>query len=51
MSNRSHGNVRVAIFSTLLAGYPVYPDSGKVGADRRCFREADAVDYWDGETT
>ena len=43
-------DVRVAIFSTLRPGtYPVYPDSDKVGANRRYFRMQDAVDYWDGE--
>jgi uncharacterized cupin superfamily protein len=51
VANRSRENVRVAIFSTLLAGYTVYPDAGKVGAFGRCFRQDDAVDYWDGEAT
>ncbi len=49
VSNRSDGNARVAIFSTLRKGFPEYPDSGKVGAGGRYFRLADAVDYWDGE--
>jgi uncharacterized cupin superfamily protein len=48
--NRSDGAARVAMFSTLnRSTLPVYPDSGKVGANRRCFRMVDAVDYWDGE--
>lgn len=50
VSNRSDEDVRVAIFSTLNPPtLPVYPDSEKVGAFRRYFRLADAVDYWDGE--
>lgn len=50
VSNRTDENVRVAIFSTLHPPtVPVYPDSGKVGANRKYFRIADAVDYWDGE--
>jgi uncharacterized cupin superfamily protein len=47
--NRSSEPSRIAIFSTLRSGYPVYPDSDKVGAGGRVFRRADAVDYWDGE--
>ncbi len=49
---RNHGeaDARIALFSTLnRATYPVYPDSDKVGANRRYFRMGDAVDYWDGE--
>jgi len=50
VANRSAEDVRVAIFSTLQrTTLPVYPDSGKVGANRMCFRTSDAVDYWDGE--
>jgi uncharacterized cupin superfamily protein len=50
LSNRSAEDVRVAIFSTLRPStYPVYPDSDKVGANRKYFRMRDAVDYWDGE--
>lgn len=50
VSNRSEDEVRVAIFSTLhRKTLPVYPDSGKVGADGRYYRVADAVGYWDGE--
>ena len=50
LSNRSGEDVRVAIFSTLRPStYPVYPDSDKVGANRKYFRMGDAVDYWDGE--
>jgi uncharacterized cupin superfamily protein len=57
--NRSHQRVRFLALST--NGEPdivVYPDSGKVGAAERLpdgaglramFREADAVDYWEGE--
>ena len=48
--NRSAESARVAMFSTLnRSTLPVYPDSGKVGAMRKSFRIADAVDYWDGE--
>lgn len=48
--NHSDADARIALFSTLNpATYPVYPDSGKVGANRACFRMSDAVDYWDGE--
>jgi uncharacterized cupin superfamily protein len=50
VANRSDSDVRVAIFSTLLPPTsPVYPDSGKVAANRKVFRLRDAVDYWDGE--
>jgi uncharacterized cupin superfamily protein len=48
--NRGAGASRVAIFSTKQKGSTVYPDSGKVGVAGSCFRVADAVDYWDGET-
>jgi uncharacterized cupin superfamily protein len=55
ISNRGDEPVRVAIFSTLRQGSVVYPDSDKIGAgppwDRRYFRRADAVDYWDGEAS
>lgn len=48
--NRTDENVRLLTFSTLnRSTLPVYPDSGKVAASGRCFRIADAVDYWDGE--
>jgi uncharacterized cupin superfamily protein len=47
--NRGSEPLRIAIFSTLRSGYPVYPDSDKVAAGGRVFRRADAVDYWDGE--
>ena len=47
--NRNAEPSRIAIFSTLRSGYPVYPDSDKVAAGGRVFRRADAVDYWDGE--
>jgi uncharacterized cupin superfamily protein len=49
VSNRSTDTVRVAVFSTLRAGYAVSPDSGKVGLPGGVFRFADTVDYWDGE--
>ncbi|HZR96019.1 MAG TPA: cupin domain-containing protein [Gaiellaceae bacterium] len=52
-TNRTAEPTRVAVFSTRRRGDSFYPDSGKVGAgppwDRRFFRLADAVDYWDGE--
>jgi uncharacterized cupin superfamily protein len=51
--NRGDASVRIAIFSTRNPGDAFYPDSGKVGAgppwERRYYRLADAVDYWDGE--
>jgi uncharacterized cupin superfamily protein len=48
--NRSDASARVALFSTLnRTTLPVYPDSDKVGANRKYFRMQDAVDYWDGE--
>jgi uncharacterized cupin superfamily protein len=47
--NRGSDPLRIAIFSTLRSGYPVYPDSGKTAAAGHVFRLADAVDYWDGE--
>lgn len=48
--NYTEDPVRVALFSTLnRPTLPVYPDSKKVGANRRYFRIDDAVDYWDGE--
>ena len=53
VSNRTDEPARVAIFSTQRVGTSHYPDSDKVGAgppeDRRYYRRADAVDYWDGE--
>jgi uncharacterized cupin superfamily protein len=49
--NRSGAEARIATFSMLnRSALPVYPDSGKVAAYRCCFRMADAVDYWDGES-
>jgi uncharacterized cupin superfamily protein len=58
IANRTDETVRFLAMST--TGEPdivVYPDSGKVGpAERRegglhlFFREADAVDYWEGES-
>jgi uncharacterized cupin superfamily protein len=48
--NRSGESARIALLSTLnRTTLPVYPDSGKVGANRQYFRVEDAVDYWDGE--
>ena len=47
--NRSSEPTRIVLFSTLRSGYPIYPDSGKVGAGGHVFRRTDAVDYWDGE--
>lgn len=48
--NHGEDDARIALFSTLNPPtYPVYPDSDKVGANRRTFRMRDAVDYWDGE--
>ena len=47
--NRTDEDARVAIFSTLRSGNSVYPDSGKVSANRRVYQTEDAVDYWDGE--
>ena len=48
--------VRVLILSTMTdPAVAVYPDSGKVlvatsnSDDRALFRQADAVDYWEGE--
>jgi uncharacterized cupin superfamily protein len=52
VTNRTDEVVRVAIVSTkdkhAVAGYP---DSGKIGAwpPGKLFREADALDYFDGE--
>jgi uncharacterized cupin superfamily protein len=51
LTNTAAEPMRIAIFSTLNRGSVVYPDSGKVGANREYFRSADAVDYWDGEAT
>ena len=48
--NHSRGRARIALFSTLnRTTLPVYPDSGKVGANRKYFRVETEVDYWDGE--
>jgi uncharacterized cupin superfamily protein len=47
--NRCSEPSRIAIFSTLRDGYPMYPDSGKTAAAGHVFRLADAVDYWVGE--
>ena len=48
--NHSGEDARVALFSTRnRPTLPVYPDSNKVGANRKYFRTADAVDYWNGE--
>ena len=48
--NRREASARIALFSTLNPPtLPVYPDSDKVGANRRYYRTEDAVDYWDRE--
>lgn len=57
--NRSERLVRFLAFSTNSEpDIVIYPDSGKIGAAERrpdggglrlLFREADAVDYWEGE--
>ncbi len=49
--NRGTEPARILFFSTLLKGFPVYPDSDKIAAGGRVFRRSDAVDYWDGETS
>jgi uncharacterized cupin superfamily protein len=53
-TNATAETARVAVFGTRRPGDAFYPDSGKVGAgppwDRRYYRLADNVDYWDGET-
>lgn len=52
LTGRGGETVRVVIFSTVHdPAIIVYPDSGKVGAwpPGKLFREADAVDYWEGE--
>jgi uncharacterized cupin superfamily protein len=49
--NRGDGPARILFFSTLRRGHVTYPDSDKVGAGGRYFRLADAVDYWDGESS
>jgi uncharacterized cupin superfamily protein len=52
LTGRGDETTRLVFFST--TGEPataVYPDSGKIGVwpPGKIFREADAVDYWDGE--
>lgn len=52
LTNRTEEMVRLVIFSTRNeASIAVYPDSGKIGVwpPGKLFREADAVDYYDGE--
>ena len=52
LTNRTEETVRLIIFSTMHEpATAVYPDSGKIGVwpPGKFFREADAVDYWDGE--
>jgi uncharacterized cupin superfamily protein len=55
LTNNTDGGVRLMIFSnTGVPEISVYPDSGKVGVRLpgmmfTLFRQADAVDYWDGE--
>jgi len=52
LTNHTEQTVRLMIFSTKNEpGIAFYPDSGKIGVwpPGKLFREADAVDYWDGE--
>jgi uncharacterized cupin superfamily protein len=52
LTNRTDELVRLVIFSTRNeASIAFYPDSGKIGVwpPGKLFREADAVDYYDGE--
>jgi uncharacterized cupin superfamily protein len=49
--NRGTEAARILICSTLRRGFPVYPDSDKISAGGKMFRRADAVDYWEGETS
>jgi uncharacterized cupin superfamily protein len=52
LTNRSDETTRLIIFSTVNEpAIAVYPDSGKLGVwpPGKLFREADAVDYWEGE--
>jgi uncharacterized cupin superfamily protein len=54
LTNQSQGPVRLIMLSTMHEPcVSVYPDSGKIGVwpPGKLFREADAVDYWDGELT
>lgn len=52
LTGRGADAARLIIFSTVHEpATAVYPDSGKIGVwpPGKLFREADAVDYWDGE--
>jgi uncharacterized cupin superfamily protein len=58
IENRTDAAVRFLSFSNQQPDIVVYPESGKVaaferrpdgGGLRKIFRDADAVDYWDGE--
>ena len=55
LTNATAQTVRLVMLSTMdEPSASIYPDSGKIGVwlpggDGRLFREADAVDYWDGE--
>jgi uncharacterized cupin superfamily protein len=52
LTNDTEATVRLMIFSTKNEpSIAFYPDSGKIGVwpPGKLFREADAVDYWDGE--
>jgi uncharacterized cupin superfamily protein len=60
IANRTGEPVRFLSFSNQQPDIVVYADSGKIGAFERrpeggglykIFREADAVDYWDGEAS
>ena len=54
LTNDSAETVRLMMLSTTHEpAISVYPDSGKIGSwpPGKLFREADAVDYWDGEAS
>ena len=53
ITNRGDGPTRILMLSTMVEpAVALYPDSGKIGAwpPGQLFRQADAVDYFDGET-
>jgi uncharacterized cupin superfamily protein len=53
LTGQGEETVRLIFFSTdIRPATAVYPDSGKIGVwpPGKLFREADAVDYWEGET-
>jgi uncharacterized cupin superfamily protein len=54
LTNETRQTVRLMLLSTLIEpAVSVYPDSGKVGVwpPGLMFRQADAVDYWEGEVS